>query len=532
MDRKPALALTLGLLTATGIWLLAISTPSGLGLIDDAISYIAAARALLHGQGFTRIWLSTNLEPITHWPPAFPATLAAISFVLKVDPYRSARLLNMLVFGGNAALLALLGYKMTQSDVSAMSKHLRRGSLISGVILSILFLSNSAILRLHTQALSEPLYIFISLLAFFAFARAFENTPVLASPNGSGQESIPTVGRVKWLLLTGFLTALSYLTRYAALSLLATFIIAIFVLRPTWRTRLISLGYFLIGALPLIFIWMFRNKLVGGTATNRSIEWHPVTLANTQRGLHEFFAFLVPLLKLRTGWYANGALLALLLGIITLALLAWLLPRGLKYFFAPTKTEQPELLSFTMALYIFGYMGSLLVSLSFFDAATPLNDRILSPVYVAVLLLLVYFSQKFYEQGKIAAKLISSVVVVFLLTIFGLAQFSEVKTLQETPTGFASWRWQESTVMAAIRELPAETLVYTNQAPAVYFWTDRPAMMIWDVAETHTALLNDDAVLAIFFPGDNESLDLSALTEGLTPVVKSGLGNLYIYEQK
>jgi len=46
MDKKPALALLLGLVTATGIWLLEISTPYGLGLIDDAISYIAAARAL------------------------------------------------------------------------------------------------------------------------------------------------------------------------------------------------------------------------------------------------------------------------------------------------------------------------------------------------------------------------------------------------------------------------------------------------------------------------------------------------------
>lgn len=510
MDRKPALILLLGLLTATGIWLLKISTPYGLGLIDDAISYIAAARALLAGQGFTRIWLATGLEPITHWPPGFPATLAAISFFLKIDPYRSARFLNMLVFGGNAALLALLGFKMTRSYVAS-------------TLISVLFLSNASILHLHAQALSEPLYIFVSLLAFLAFVRAFDSD---------------LEGRVwqgyKWLLLAGFLTAVSYITRYAALSLLATFIVAIFILRPTWYTRLISFGFFLLGAMPPILAWMLRNKFVGGTATNRAIKWHPVTLENTRRGLQEFFAFLVPLPFFRTAWYENYTLLAIILGVFTIVLLVWLLPRGLKKFLKPQDTALPDLIPFTTTLYIFGYMGSLLVSLSFFDAATPLNDRILSPVYVAFLVMLVYLSHHFFKQGKIAEKLISLSVIASLLVTFVIAEVREVKLLQQTPTGFASWRWRESTVMEAIRDLPEDTIVYSNQAPAVYFWTGRPAVLVLDVEYTREALHNDNAVLVFFFSADADNpryqAYLAALTEGLTPIVKSGLGYMYVDE--
>ncbi len=508
MDRKPAFALTLGLLAATGIWLLDFSTPFGLGLIDDAISYIAAARALLSGLGFTRIWLATELVPITHWPPGFSATLAAISFLLKIDPYRSARLLNMLVFGGNAALLALLGYKMTRS-------------YIASVILSLLFLSNPALLNLHAQALSEPLYISVSLLTFWAFYRYF-------SGDNTGQ---------RWILITGFLTALSYLTRYAALSLLATLIVAIFILRPTWRKRLTAFGYFLLGAIPPILAWMLRNKFVAGTTTNRSVEWHPVTLDNAQRGIRSFFYFLIPSLR-EWGfeWFGRYTFLTTLLGIITLSLLAWLLWFGLRYFSKSQENVQPEIISFTSALYIFGYMGSLFISLSFFDAATPLNDRILSPVYVAVLLLLVYFSQKLFEQGKIAGRILATSVVFFLMAIFVLGQIKNIGALRETPTGFANWRWRESTVMEAIRQLPEDTIIYSNQAPAVYFWTDRPAMLIWDVENTRKAVLSGDAVLAFFFPTDDESPEYQAyfneLTTHLTPVVKSGLGHLYIYELK
>ena len=499
MDKKLAIALLLGLVTATGIWLLEISTPYGLGLIDDAISYIAAARALLSGLGFTRIWLATGLEPITHWPPGYPATLATISYLLKIDPYRSARFLNMLVFGGNAALLFWLGSKITKS-------------YLWGMLLSFLFLSNSAILRLHAQALSEPLYLFVSLLAFLAFFNSF------------AEESKKSI---RWLIFTGFLTGLSYITRYAALSLFATFAVAIFILLPTWRKRFISFGYFLVGAVPPIFAWMLHNKLVGGSATNRAMRWHPVTLSNIQRGLQEFFDFIIPMRSLWTAWYENYTFLAILLGLFTIALLFWLLPQALRYFIKPQENTKPEVLPFATTLYIFGYMGSLLVSLTLFDAATPLNDRILSPVYVAVLMMVSYFLHRAVVQGKMVGRYASIGVAIFLLAIFARSQYDMVQELRQTPTGFASWRWRESVVMEAVRELPEDVAIYTNQPPAVYFWTDRVAYMIWDVDTLHAELEAGNAVLVYFFEAyPNEAYE-AKLTTGLTPIVKSGLGDMY-----
>ncbi len=509
MDRKPVFALLLGLVTATGIWLLNFSTPYGLGLIDDAISYIAAARALLGGLGFTRTWLASGLEPITHWPPGYPATLAALSYLLKIDPYRSARALNILVMGANAALLFLLGHKMTKSTLWA-------------TFLSLLYLSNSAILRLHAQALSEPLYLFVSLLAFWVFAKALG---LSLHPLSKGEYRQDRGGN--WLFLTGLLTALSYLTRYAALSLFATFVVAIFILYPTWRKRFISFGIFLLGAIPPIFAWMMRNEIVGGSATNRAIHWHPVTLDNVQRGLHEFFDFVIPLPSLRAAWYENYIFLGIVVAMIALMLLFWLLPQGIKYFIQPQKNAAPNALPFITGLYIFGYMGSLLVSLTFFDAATPLNDRILSPVYVALLLLLTHFLHQAFEQGKIVRRVLAGSIAILLLLIFTLAQIDMVKELRQTPTGFASWRWRESIVMDAIRELPDDIKIYTNQPPAVYFWTGRAPYMIWDVAQIHEEIAAGDAVLAYFFFDYADPDVVESITAGLTPTVKSGLGNLY-----
>ena len=499
MDRKPVFALILGLLAVTGAWLLRSSTPFGLGLTDDAISYIASSRALLAGQGFTRIWLATGLEPITHWPPIFSFSLAAISRVLSMDPYRSARFLNILVFGANTAILATLGSKMTRSR-------------LMGVFLAILFLSNSALIRLHAQALSEPLYLTVSLLAFLAFERAFAS---------SHRKELH-----KWLIFAGFITGISYLTRYAALSLIATFILAIVILCPTWRKRFTSLVFFFVGVFPPIFAWMLRNKIVGGSATNRAIRWHPVTLENIERGLISFFKVIIPIPELSYPFLEKPFLLAIIPSLIALALLIWIVPLGLKYFIKPEENKQPEIISFTMALYIFGYMGSLLVSLTLFDAATPLNDRILSPVYLAVFILLVYFIHRLFQQGKIVP---ATILAIFVLSTSLIAQVRTVDKLQKSAMGFGSWRWRESTVMEAIRNFPEDVEIHTNQPPAVYFWTDRPAYRLWDAQPE--SFQSENAAIAIFISADDITPELQVwideMTEGFELVEKSGLGNLY-----
>ena len=518
MDKKTAFALVLGLLTASGIWLLKTSTPFGLGLTDDAISYIAASRALLAGQGFTRIWLATGLEPITHWPPAFPATLALISLILKIDPYRSARFLNILLFGLNAALLTLLGYKMTiaspRSDdfrEASFKGSRQRLSFFAGIFLALLFLSNSALLRLHAQALSEPLYLFISLLAFLAFHKTFEEKD--------------SAKKRDWLIFTGILAGLSYLTRYAALSLIATFIVAIFILYPTWRKRFTALGLFLTGTIPPVFAWILRNELIGGSATNRAIQWHPVTQENIYRGLRSFFQCIIPISKLSS----SAFLLVIIPALTALGLLIWVLPLGLKYFIRPRENHIPPILPFITTLYIFSYLGSLLVSLTLFDAATPLNDRILSPVYVAVLMMLVYFIYKLFQQGKFVSRVFAATLVFFLLSTSLIAQIRTVGILEESPLGFASWRWRESVVMEAIRNLPKDVPIYTNQPPAVYFWTNRPSYNLWGGQPEEVRQGN--AVLALFFPPNADSPEYRAwfakITAGLEPIQKSGLGNLY-----
>jgi Dolichyl-phosphate-mannose-protein mannosyltransferase len=497
--------LILGLLAVLGAFLILTATPEGLGLSDDSIAYIAGARSLLAGDGYREAWLESN-QPVTHFPPAFSGTLALIG-LMGVNPINGARLLNALLFGVNASLLGLLGWRMAKSS-------------IAGIVPAALFVVNDSLLRVHAVTMSEPLFLFFSLLAFFCFDLYFEKTKFL------------------WLVVTGLLTSLAYLTRYSGLALVATFGISLILLNDTWKKRFTSFLVFLAGLLPLMLAWGIRNRIVAGNATNRTLIWHPVTNETLEQGLRTFSEFLIPIEEWRRELFKTPEIFVAIIVIILLIILAWILVNGLRRFFKPS-TPMPEVISFTNGLYIFGYLSSVLFSISLFDASTPLKVRILAPVYLPLLLLLVRAGMWFWNRRPRAWRVI---IAGLTLLIFGLAIIGQVRTVQELSKGgqgFASFKWYDSKIMDYLKTLPEDFAIYTNEPGAVYLYTGRGCRVLpermdpvtglaWDNFEEGVAIikqdvLSGDAVLVLFGANAPDSqADNVLLTEGLYPVMKSG----------
>ena len=513
--------LLLGIIAFAGVWLIKITTPNGMGLTDDAISYIAAARALLNGQGFTRIWLASRIKPITHWPPLFSATIAAAGMVTHRDPARAARFVNALLFGGNAFLLGLLGWKMTRRYTG-------------GLLLAVLFLFNPMLLTRHVYALSEPLYIFFTLLSLLALAWGLEK-------ESSNRRAI---------LLAGIFSGLAYLTRYAALSLLATLSLLLLLFPRSWKERFRALGLYWAGTLPWVLSWMLRNEIVGGSATNRALQWHPPSIETLREGAYTFLRFIVPFPKLQLSLIKHPLWMYALLGALGAGIIGWVLLHGIRLFWKMKDAPRPNPLAYASALYFVVYMGALLVSISLFDAATPLNDRILSPMFVSLLTLLVCAAfpradETGYPQTGAASprngiRFPLRALAVFFLSALLLylpsAERQTVQQFQESAPGFASWRWQNSEVMALLRELPEGTLIYTNQPPAVYFWTNHPAMPFFpedlsQAEDIHEQVLDGKAVVALWNTNDIKASRydefLKILLDGLPARQKTGLGDLY-----
>jgi len=408
-------------------------------------------------------------------------------------------------------LLGIIGWRMTKSEVV-------------GAVLALLFAINASLFNAHAVAMSEPLYIFFSLAAFLAFSNYFSHS--LSSPLGRRQGE-------GWLIATGILTSFAYLTRYAGLALLATFLVALILLHDTWRKKLSSAGIFIASALPFLLGWGIRNKIVADNATNRTLVYHPLTAENIQTGIYNISEFLVPVETWRRALVQTPNVLFILLSIITLVLLIWVVYKGLKKFLRPA-TEVPEVLSFTNALYIFGYLASIVSSMLLFDASTKFKLRILSPVYVSLLILLVLLGHWAWQKRSI---LLRGLVVLLAIIILALSAYDTsnfVTKLHKGGQGYASFKWYDSEAMDFLRGLPKGTRIYTNQPGPVYLYTNRPSYVLPDLVDAVTGLpragyvkgvqalhkdvLSGNAVLALFKFGsegeDAQSIYIQ-LAEGL-----------------
>jgi 4-amino-4-deoxy-L-arabinose transferase-like glycosyltransferase len=520
MDRRAFLHLasflSLLLLSVIGIFLILQATPQGLGLSDDSIAYIAGARSMLAGQGYREAWLASN-QPVTHFPPGFSSVLAFFG-LFGFDPLHGARFVNALLFGLNAGLLGILAWRMTPS-------------LTAGLVLSALFVSSGEMLQVHAVAMSEPLFIFLSLLSLWMFDLYFERDH-----------------HWLWLILCATFVGAAYLTRYAGLALVATFILALLVVHIDWRKRRTSVAIFLAGVLPWIFGWAIRNQLVAENATNRVLAWHPVTGENLRMGLRVFSDFFIPVETWRREIFKQPGIIESLAVLVLGAVLVWVALRAWDYFSKPQQASVEErtgkkamgVIAFTTGLYILTYLASVVVSMTMFDAATKFRLRILAPVLVGLLILLVYFGIWLRNKNR-------AVVIVLTFIVLSFAVYKQSITMDnwhKSGLGYASFKWYDSDAMAFLRELPEDVMIYTNEPAAVYLYTGRGNYVLPDRFDSATAQVragfeegiermqqdinNGGAVLAIFDGGEVSLEDAALLSEGLYLAHKSAGDSVYI----
>jgi len=494
----------LAVVAAAGVALVLHATPEGLALTDDSIAYIAGARSMLSGNGYREAWLASN-GPVTHFPPAFPSALAFLG-LFGLDPLRGARFLNALLFGLNTGLMGILGWRMTKS-------------LVAGLALAGLFVLNGPLLEVHASALSEPLFIALSLVSFWVFDLYIERDT-----------------HWLWLVFAGSLVGIAYLTRYAGLGLALTFLAALFLLHTTWRKRWISAGIFTGSLIPWIAGWAVHNERVGGSVTNRVLVWHPIASANLDIGLRTISSFLMPVEALRMQLFKMPGLFIGAVVLILAAILIWL---GANWLPSNRTPARGQAVTFISAVYVCCYMAGIVAAMLFFDASTKFKLRILAPVYVALLILLVAAGAWVWSRRPEIVMLIGIAIV----GLSGYGQYDTVSALAKGGQGYASFKWYDSSAMTYLRGLPADVRIYTNEPGAVYLYTGRGTYVLPDrvdpvtaearpgfnqgLTELQTDVNSGHAVLALFSGGDSSAVNAAELSRGLYLAQKSAGAEIY-----
>ncbi len=490
-----AYGLALLLLAVVGMYMLKIGTPYGLGLVNDSAAYVGGAESLLGGDGYVRLSGGGEVRPITHFPPLFSMVLAGAGWI-GLDLLLGARIEVVLLFGAGILLTGLVALKLTRSQAWSL-------------FCAALFTFSDAMLVTHSRLLSEPLYLALSLLVLLLVAAYFDS------------------GRGIWLVASGGALGLCYLTRYAAISLAVALLGALLVLEGRRERRLRSMTLVLAGFAPPVLAWLWRNTALTGTATNRTLYWHPIPTGQLTLGMQEIMAWLRP-----DGLGSTQAIVNALFGVLAwVALVATVAALLYAWRHAP-KADAAAAIGWTLGLFIPAYLLFLVASMSLFDASTPMDTRILAPVYLALMLLSVALLSWLWSKGNRASRGSALLLGALALSISLRDAAATVHTLQRDGAGFASLSWKNSRTVDAVRNLSASVVIYSNRPTGIMLTTDRTSYIAptpidpvtlrpraeyaADVRDMQGRILGGEAVLVLFHFGSLETLDDPEWVEELT----------------
>ncbi len=207
----------------------------------DNAAYIALGHALLHGKGYTEVW-DPATPPHTKYPPLFPLVLA-FAMALGARTWTALKLVP-----AAATTLAVL--------LTFLWARRRRGPLFAAGVAG-LFAVSSALVDASHWVLSDPLFVALTMLALWAFARV--EAPGEAdgsSPGGDGPLPSPRAAAA-WLALGCVAAVAAYFTRSAGLPLLVA-VAAWLALGRRWK----ALAGFAVGAGVPAALWWLRARSV------------------------------------------------------------------------------------------------------------------------------------------------------------------------------------------------------------------------------------------------------------------------------
>ena len=422
-------------LFAAGILL--ISTRWGIGLYPDSIVYIGAAREILDGHGFRFVNDLGEFAPVTQYPPLYSYLVAALAMI-GVDPLEGGRWISVLFYAGNAILIAHLVYRATASYGAS-------------VIATCFAISSFPMVYIHSQALTEPVFIFLVFLGFSFLALYLQHTRL-------------------WMIYAASLCiGLSCLTRYIGVAFVLAGAMVIFCLaKAPWKQRFAHTTLFGILASAPFIAWVCRNLWVAGDTVNRTFGFHPPALkdllpATDTIGYWLFPSGIVEMTPVISRW-----------GLVTLfACLCWLVSKV-----GFPRSRYIQVVGFCLG----GYAAFLAISWSFNDQPLYLDTRTLALPYLVVMIVTVSILTKWFRASRSATKSWRWFALDCFLIVVSMAQTINgvvwLRDSYDNGIGFAMDAWRNSELLTLVKNGQAPNLIFSNAPDFVYTLTGQRAAMI------------------------------------------------------
>ena len=422
----------IGIIAITGIVLILWITPFGAGVQPDSIIYMNGASSLLAGKGF-----SNNGIPVTHFPPLYSIFLVTANLFVR-NFVQAARILNAILFGINAGLVALAVYLSSGR------------SYLTASCAGLFFLVSAPLLVMHAWALTEPFFITLSVVCILLL-RLYVKRPTLS------------------LLIASSLTlGLAIITRYAGLAFLPAALVVVFIARgdqPRGRRSRDTLLWTLLACLPLIILLVI-NLFRAGSAADRNFVYHPVSEMHFLGNLKDIgLSFIAPVSLPVWVW---PACLGLVAGyfIAQIRIVSKLRREDINW------RLDDIVIPALCLLFSVSYVLFLFISMTFFDASTPVDARILSPILALLIpggFLTIRTIAQILKQPVLWW--IFLLLVVISISVKAPDAIRSAESVQQNGLGYTSLEWRNSDEIAFVRSLANGVKVYTNGPDVIGYLT-------------------------------------------------------------
>lgn len=431
MIKKEIFIIAVSIITSS-IVLIAVQK-FGLGLSPDSIAYCATANSLLNGNGF----ISFDGLPLIDWPPLYPSFLFVFSLILNLNPYSSAVFLNSILFGASIYFSGKILIRLIDDSIA----------VLMGILLIIISIP---LVSIALWTWSEMLFIFFSILYLFFFIRFTDKF------------------KIKYLFLLGAISSLMPAIRYIGIIFIPLTIIIFFYLKPfSWRKNMVLIVSYLVLSLIPFGLMLFRNYSISGSLFGRRGSTKNSILSNIDLSVEKIISWFLPESTVDSGLFFFIAIL--FFGFIMY-----------RHFISKSKPahvlEQLKNRVAILIIFILVYLSAVII-VSSFRSIDPIDDRLLSPVYIPLILLFCISTYNFKRRSGSGWYKSAFTFLLFLLLLCKpiITNSTYVARHIKFGSGYSGSNWEKENVKSWISGFlglkDSINSVYSNDPFAVYYLT-------------------------------------------------------------
>jgi 4-amino-4-deoxy-L-arabinose transferase-like glycosyltransferase len=410
----------LSVLALAGSAAVLVSTsPFGIGISAESETYVSAARNFAEGQGLVAPTRSGTVAPLTQHAPLY-AMVLGLCGRFGADVVDAARWVSAISLG---VLILLAGF-----TAGALSNRPWAPPIAGGMVLFSL-----VILGVYLTALSESLFLVATVALLLLLVRYLQD------------------GGERFLVAASLACAAALLTRFAGLAAVATGVVTILLYDRPARRRIAAVLFAALSCAPAM-LWGIYAAMRAGNPVHREFAVHPAGVRDAAAALRTLSTWILP-----------GMIPAPIRLAVLAVVLLWLanLLRSVRI------PATCRVLLWFSGLYIL----ALAVAKSFFDRAIPMDDRILSPLYIPALLAGMLIVEN-AASGAVrrAALIVAAATLAIAIAVVNVArEASSLARAHRSGRDYTGVAWRHSSVADWLRSVNPDTPLYSNIESAVRF---------------------------------------------------------------